>query len=40
MVASLSRKNPQVALNLYISISEQAEIFVKGNGIIHVIGFF
>lgn len=39
-IGTLSQKCPQISLNFYVEIGEHVEFAVKGNGVIHVIGFF
>ncbi len=36
----LSQKNPHQAVNMYVEISEPVEFIVKGNGAVHLIGFY
>lgn len=40
LVASLTKERPQVTINIFITLTDNIEIAVKGNGIIHVVGFF
>ena len=39
-VASLTKDRPQALTNIFITVSDGVELVVKGNGIIHVIGFY
>ena len=38
-IASLTQEEPQTTISLYIALIDEATLLVKGNGIIHVIGF-
>ena len=38
LVASLTKETPQVAINIYISLLDQATLLVKGDGVVHVVG--
>ena len=40
MIASLSKERPHATLNIFLSLIDNAKLIVKGNGIIHVVGFF
>lgn len=40
LLSTLTHKNPHVTVNLYFEMGEGIELFVKGNGIVHAIGFF
>lgn len=40
LIATLTKEQPQATVNLFISILDDATLIVKGNAIIHVVGFF
>lgn len=40
LVATLTKEKPQATINLFISLLDDVTLIVKGNGIIHVVGFF
>jgi len=40
LVASLTKERPQATTNIFITLSDNVQLIVKGAGIIHVIGFF
>ncbi len=40
MVASLTKERPQATTNIFVTLEDAVSLVVKGNGIIHVIGFF
>lgn len=40
MIASLTKERPHATLNIFLSLLDGAKLIVKGNGIIHVAGFF
>jgi len=40
LICTLTHQNPHLAVNLYVEVAEYVEIIVKGNGIVHIIGFF
>jgi hypothetical protein len=39
LIASLTKEQPHASIHLFISLLEQPTLFVKGSGIIHIIGF-
>ena len=40
LIATLTKEFPQISLNIFISLLDELEIFVKGNASVHVSGFF
>ena len=40
LIASLTKDKPQSSVNVFISLLDEAILSVKGNGTIHVTGFF
>ena len=40
LVASLTKERPQTLTNIFITLTDAVTLVVKGNGIIHVIGFY
>ena len=40
LIASLSKDKPQVAVNVFISLLDEVSLVVKGNGTLHITGFF
>lgn len=40
LVASLTKERPQASINIFITLTDEVELIVKGNGIIHAIGFY
>ena len=40
LVASLTKERPQTLINIFITLTDGVTLVVKGNGIIHVLGFY
>lgn len=40
LIAYLSKESPQISLNIFISLLDELEIYVKGNAAVHITGFF
>lgn len=40
LIASLTKERPQAYTNIFVSLADDVEFIVKGNGIIHAIGFY
>ncbi len=40
LVATLTKERPQATINLFLSLIDEASVVVKGNAIVHVIGFY
>jgi len=40
LVASLTKENPQARMNLFICLTDDVSILVKGNSTVHLVGFF
>lgn len=40
LLCTLTHKYPQQAVNMYVEISEPVEFLVRGNGAVHLIGFY
>lgn len=40
LVASLTKASPQVVINVFLALQDEAEFIVKGNGTLHITGFF
>lgn len=40
LIASLTKDRPQAYTNIFVSLADDVEFVVKGNGIVHAIGFY
>jgi len=40
LIANLTKANPQVAVNVFISLLDEVSLVVKGSGTLHITGFF
>ena len=40
LIASLDKSHPHATINVFISLLDEAVLSVKGNGILHITGFF
>lgn len=40
LVASLTKERPQATINIFVTLEDSITLVVKGNGTVHVIGFF
>lgn len=40
LIATLTKEKPQATINLFLSLLDDATLKVKGNGVVHVVGFF
>lgn len=40
LIATLTKECPQISLNIFISLLDELQIFVKGNASVHISGFF
>jgi hypothetical protein len=40
LVASLTKENPQARINLFVCLTDDVTILVKGNSTVHLVGFF
>lgn len=39
-MASLTKENPQARINLFVCLTDDVTLLVKGNATIHLVGFF
>jgi hypothetical protein len=40
LIANLTREHPHAAVNLFISLLDEVTVVNKGNGTLHVTGFY
>ena len=40
LVALLTKERPQASINVYITLADNVQLVVEGNGVIHVTGYF
>ena len=40
LIATLTKESPQISLNIFISLLDELQIYVKGNAAVHISGFF
>ena len=40
MIAVLTKEKPHATLNIFISLMDEVKFVVKGNGNVHIVGFF
>ena len=40
MIATLTKDRPHVTLNVFITLLDELTLIVKGNGHIHLVGFY
>ena len=40
MVVSLTKERPQTTLNLFLAMIDDISLVIKGNGILHIVGFY
>lgn len=40
LIASLTKDKPQTIINLFVSLLDEVELIVKGNGTLHITGFY
>ena len=40
LVALLTKERPQASINVYITLDDNVQLVVEGNGVIHVTGYF
>ncbi len=40
LIANLTKDKPQVSINVFISLLDEVSLHTKGNGVLHITGFF
>lgn len=40
LVALLTKERPQASINVYVTLADNVQLVVEGNGIIHITGYF
>ena len=40
MIASLTKDRPHASLNIFITLLDELTLVVKGNGNVHLVGFY